>query len=75
MPFGLVTAPQTFQMLMKMIFKGLTGKHCLVYIDDTTVLSDSFGNHLKHPNLFFFSKIRRRKLDIKTTQMCKTRGK
>ena len=53
MPFGLVNAPATFQMLMNMILKGLTWKHCLVYIDDIIVWSVSFENHLKHLNLVF----------------------
>ena len=53
MPFGLVNAPATFQMLMNMILKGLTWKHCLVYIDDIIVWSDNFENHLKHLSLIF----------------------
>ena len=51
MPFGLVNAPATFQMVMNMVLRGLTWKHCLVYIDDTIVWSDNFENHLQHLNL------------------------
>lgn len=51
MPFGFINAPATFQMLMNMIVKGLTWKHCLVYIDDIIIWSDEFENHSKHLNL------------------------
>ena len=53
MPFGLVNAPATFQMVMNMVLRGITWKHCLVYIDDIIVWSDNFEKHLQHLNLVF----------------------
>lgn len=64
MPFGLVNAPATFQMVMNMILKGLTWKHCLVYIDDIIVWSDNFDNHLKHLDLVF-QRLRKANLTLK----------
>lgn len=64
MPFGLVNAPATFQMVMNMILKGLTWKHCLVYIDDINVWSDNFDNHLKHLDLVF-KRLRKANLTLK----------
>lgn len=63
-PFGLVNAPATFQMVMNMILKGLTWKHCLVYIDDIIVWSDNFDNHLKHLDLVF-QRLRKANLTLK----------
>lgn len=64
MPFGLVNGPATFQMVMNMILKGLTWKHCLVYIDDIIVWSDNFYNHLKHLDLVF-QRLRKANLTLK----------
>lgn len=46
MPFGLVTAPSTFQRLMDRFKSGLTDVALLVYLDDLIVLSSSFSEHL-----------------------------
>ena len=43
MPFGLVNAPATFQMVMNMVLWGLTWKHCFAYIDDIIVWSDNIA--------------------------------
>ena len=64
MPFGLVNAPATFQMVMNMVLRGLTWKHCLVYIDDIIVWSDNFENHLQHLNQVF-DRLRQANLSLK----------
>lgn len=46
MPFGLKTAPATFQRAMDNILRGLQGIHCLVYLDDIIVFSNSLQEHL-----------------------------
>ena len=67
LPFGLVNAPATFQMIMNLILKGLTWKHCLVYIDDIIVWSDNFENHLQHLDLIF-QRLREANLTLKPTK-------
>ena len=46
MPFGLKTAPATFQRAMEIALAGLTFETCLCYLDDVIV----FGRDLKEHN-------------------------
>lgn len=46
MPFGLKTAPATFQRLMNSILGDLVNKICLVYLDDIIVYSTSLQEHV-----------------------------
>ena len=48
MPFGLCNAPATFQQVMNDIFRPLIGKIMHVYIDDITIYSQTFDEHLQH---------------------------
>lgn len=45
MPFGLKTAPATFQRLMNTILKEYPNKICLVYLDDIVIFSTSLQEH------------------------------
>ena len=45
-PFGLCNAPATFQRLMGLVLAGLQWSQCLVFIDDVTVLRQTFQEHL-----------------------------
>lgn len=47
MPFGLKTAPATFQRAMDNILRGLQGIHCLVYLDDIIIFSASLQDHIQ----------------------------
>lgn len=47
MPFGLKTAPATFQRAMDNVLRGLQGIHCLVYLDDIIVFSGSIQEHIE----------------------------
>ena len=47
MPFGLTNAPPTFQRLMECVLAGLSGAHCLVYLDDIIVFSTTFEEHVQ----------------------------
>ena len=42
MPFGLSTAPGTFQRLMDLVMSGLTYESVLVYLDDLIIIGSSF---------------------------------
>lgn len=47
MPFGLKTAPATFQRTMNNVLRGLQGVHCLVYLDDILIYSNGLDLHLQ----------------------------
>jgi len=46
LPFGLTSAPATFQRLMEQVFSGLHWKTLLVYLDDVIVISPDFPTHV-----------------------------
>ena len=48
MPFGLTSAPATFQRFMDVVLAGLKWNSVLVYLDDICVFSNSFEEHLSH---------------------------
>lgn len=47
MPFGLRNAPSTFQRTMDMVLAGAKWNHCLVYIDDILIFSETVDNHIR----------------------------
>jgi hypothetical protein len=42
MPFGLCSAPATFERLKESVLRGLTNDSCLVYLDDVIVIGRTF---------------------------------
>ena len=46
LPFGLTSAPATFQRLMENVFRGLHWRTLLLYLDDVIVMSPDFNTHL-----------------------------
>ena len=46
MPFGLCNAPATFQRLMALVFSGLIGIDCLIYLDDIIIFVQTFDVHI-----------------------------
>jgi hypothetical protein len=45
MPFGLKTAPATFQSMMNSVLSGLTGSRCFVFLDDVVIYARSLAEH------------------------------
>jgi hypothetical protein len=45
MPFGLKSAPSTFQRMMNNILSELIGNRCLVYMDDILVIGETLKEH------------------------------
>ncbi|XP_037773237.1 uncharacterized protein LOC119568907 [Penaeus monodon] len=48
LPFGLATAPSTFQRTINMVLSAVLGRHTVAYLDDVVVHSSSFEEHLEH---------------------------
>ena len=46
LPFGLTSAPATFQRLMEQVLRGLHWKTALLYLDDVIVIAPDFQTHL-----------------------------
>ena len=47
MPFGLKTAPATFQRMMNTVLTGLNGIKCFVYLNDIVVYGKSLEEHIE----------------------------
>ena len=45
MPFGLASAPSTFQRMMEIVLSGLSFETCLCYLDDVIIFSRTFDEH------------------------------
>lgn len=63
MPFGLKTAPATFQRLMNNILHDFINKICLVYLDDIIIFSTSLQEHINSLTLIF-ERLRKANLKI-----------
>src|SRR5437588_7274002 len=46
-PFRLCNTSVTFQQMMNKIFKDMIGKNLAVYLDDVTIFSETFEQHLE----------------------------
>jgi RNase H-like domain found in reverse transcriptase/Reverse transcriptase (RNA-dependent DNA polymerase)/Integrase zinc binding domain len=53
MPFGLKNSPATFQRTINKVLHGITGKCCLVYLDDIIIMGNSLEKHLSNLELVF----------------------
>jgi hypothetical protein len=45
MPFGLKSAPSTFQQMINNVLSELIGDRCLVYMDDILVVGETLKEH------------------------------
>ena len=48
MPFRLCNAPATFQRAIQLVFRGMTWREVLTYLDDINVLGRGFEDHLQN---------------------------
>ena len=53
MPYGLKTAPQTFQRILNSIFSDMLHNWLIIYIDDLIVWSDNETKALQHYDRVF----------------------
>ena len=67
MPFGLISAPSTFQRLMDHILQGLHG-FATAYVDDILIRSDTWKEHVKHLTVVF-NQLQQAGLSIKRKKM------
>ena len=67
LPFGLVNAPSTYQMVMDKVLQGLNWKILLCYIDDIIIFSNNFDEHLQHLDLVF-QRLRKANLTLKPSK-------
>ena len=63
MPFGLCNAPATFQRLMDKVLSNYIGKFLVVYLDDVTIYSNTFDEHVMHLKTVFKT-LRKAKLKL-----------
>jgi hypothetical protein len=45
LPFGLKTAPATFQRMMNVVLSGLTGTRCFTFLDDIVIYAKLLAEH------------------------------
>jgi hypothetical protein len=64
LPFGLTSAPSTFERLMETVLRGLQWKTVLVYLDDVVVFSQDVTTHLSRLQEVF-DRLRRAGLKLK----------
>ncbi|CAM4707457.1 unnamed protein product [Lepidochelys kempii] len=69
LPFGLWNAPATFQRLIDGLLEEL-GDYTVTYLDDVAIFSDSWAEHLEHPQKVF-ERIREAGLTLKAKK-CQT---
>jgi hypothetical protein len=62
-PFGLKTAPATFQRMINNVLCGLTGTRCLVFLDDIVIYARSLQEH-DHKLREVFGRIRKYNLKL-----------
>ena len=67
MPFGLATAPATFQRIMHGVMSDFMYNFALVYLDDILVFSKTFNDHIDQLDRLF-SRIEQTGLKLKTSK-------
>lgn len=67
MPFGLKNSGFTFQMVISQVLQGLNWKNVPVYVDDISIFSKNFEEHLTHLTQVF-SRLKNANLTLKPTK-------
>jgi hypothetical protein len=47
LPYGLSNSPASFQRLIHVVLRNLTGKECFVFIDEVILFSDTIQEHAR----------------------------
>ena len=69
MPFGLTTAPATFQRLMHIVLQQENWQKCLIYLDDILIFGRSVEEHLERLKAVF-QRIREAGLKLSPSKCC-----
>lgn len=67
LPFGLTSAPATFERLMERVLRGFHCKSLLLYLDDIIVFSPDFKSHI-HRLQLVFERLRAANLELKPSK-------
>ena len=67
MPYGLMNAGNTFQMVMSRVLRGLAWHIAIVYVDDILVFSKNMTEHLQHLSAVF-ARLRLSNLKLKPSK-------
>lgn len=67
MPFGLASAPSTFQRMMEIVLSGLSFEMCLCYLDDVIIFSRTFDEHCERLRAVL-SRFRQHNLRVKLSK-------
>ena len=73
LPYGLSNSPASFQRLMDLVLKNLTGTECWVFIDYVIVYSDTAEEHAKRLS-DVFERFSRANFATSTREMCLCKG-
>ena len=73
MPFGLCNALATFQRVIEYVLARLQWEHCLVYLDDIIVFSETFNKHITRLS-GVFDRLRNAGLKLKPKKCCFARS-
>jgi hypothetical protein len=64
MPFGMANSPASFQRLMDVLLRDLTGSECWVFLDDVVTYSDTLEEHARQL-AHVFERIKRANLQLR----------
>ena len=70
MPFGLSSAPSTFQRLMNHVLRPEENTFVLVHLDDVSIFSSNLDDHLQHLDKVLLSLLNQHQLSLRLSKCC-----